>query len=117
MRLQVIISLCLVASKAIMAGYTNGAYVVGRIFSQNNIVFFGLKSYSIPQGTKTCDFYGTQFKFDATSPNGKVFYSTLLQAQATGQPVDVWFFDDRPAVATNCEPDNVANIYGVGLSR
>jgi hypothetical protein len=96
--------------------YFNGGAVAR--MNQNGfatgIVMFGLAT-SVPN---TCLWYGTQLVFDATTVQGKMMYTLLLTAKATGKAVDVYYYQSStPGTdqTNGCTTSTMAVVTDVGF--
>lgn len=66
----------------------------------------------------TCNYYGYQFKFDATTEAGKNMLSMLLTAQQAGKTVQVWYTPStNPGTDHNsgCTQAQMAVLTAVGI--
>jgi hypothetical protein len=103
------------------AGEYAGSLTVGRMFfsagpGTQTIILFAVT----PPPSQTCSYYGVQFQFDTSTPQGKSWYALLLTAKATGKPIDIWY-ENSTTPGTNetngCTPSTVSVVDAIGLSN
>lgn len=82
----------------------------------NSTIFFGV---STPP-SDTCDYYGRDFTFDATTEGGKNMLSMLIAAYMADKKVDVWYAPSSLPATTEksgCNPNTIAVMTQVGFSE
>jgi hypothetical protein len=110
--LLIILSLGLVISKYVSAGYRGQLQVTA--IHGSDLVYFGTNIQPIG----TCSFWGRYFVIDTRYNAGKTMMSMLLVAQSTKARIDVWYTKSpvpNTDQATGCTPDNVSKLTNIGL--
>ena len=85
-----------------------------KMVSGNGTVFFGVGS----RPSDTCHYYGTDFKFDATTVSGKNMLMQLLLAKSKGLKVHIWYNGSSAPGKTHsngCTESKLATVYKIGL--
>ncbi len=68
-----------------------------------------------PQPAHTCMLAGAyEFKFDATTHQGKIFLSLLLGAKLTGKQINVWYRDHTDGEP--CTDGSLSVVTGVAVN-
>ena len=69
--------------------------------------------------SNTCDYYSWDFRFDATTDEGKNMFSMLLAAQMSDRPIEVWYTASSAAEgateSNGCSKGTMAVIYDVAV--
>jgi hypothetical protein len=71
-----------------------------------------------PYPTKTCSWWGVQFRFDGTTTQGKNLYAMLLTAKTTGKPIHIWYEDSTtPGTdqTNGCTESTVSVADSIGM--
>ncbi len=78
-------------------------------------IMFGIDS---PPSATTCDNWGRQMRFNATTPAGKNMYSMLLTAIASKRKIDLWYSKStKPGTnrLTGCGLEQLAIVTAMGI--
>ncbi len=114
-RMSFLLAACCCAPYCAAASEWVGYQSLARMNTSGNFVEFGVGSTP----AQTCSYYSDQFRFDATTPNGKNMYALLLLVKETGQPLDIWY-EDSAAPGTNqtngCNESTMSVVDNVGIS-
>ena len=104
---------------AIMALSSPGqaAYLAGQIPSMifgASTVKFGVDS----PPSDTCDYHQRQFRFDATTVEGRNILSILLAAKMAGKQINIWYNPSTNAGTdkdTGCTESHLAEVKEIGI--
>ncbi|MBI3540848.1 MAG: hypothetical protein HY073_01715 [Deltaproteobacteria bacterium] len=84
--------------------------------SDGNFVYFSATTQPNGGGSRppnTCLLAGAyDFKFDATTPKGKIWFALLLSAKMTGKRISVWYTDSSNG-ANPCADATMAVSTGI----
>ena len=96
------------------AGYTTGK--IKRYYNGGNDIFFGLEG-QVDQNS-ICTYFQEHFRFDATTPEGKTMFATLMASKLADRPIAVWY-QESTLPGTNhengCNSNNMAVMTSIGL--
>lgn len=109
----VLLSNCTVALAG--AAYAGNVNILRLRLDSASQVYFGLN----PQPQNTCSNWAESIKLDASTPDGKLLYSTLLAAKAASKEIAVWY-NESTAPGTNestgCTGDTIAVMTGIAIN-
>src|SRR5579872_1813229 len=81
-------------------------------------------AFGVPSGTalpaQTCSYWGVEFQFDTSTPQGKSWYAMLLTAKATGKPIDVWYENSSTPgkdQTNGCTYATISLVDAIGFSE
>jgi hypothetical protein len=104
MKSKIVALLLLICSPAALAG--SGSGLVTHIEAYQNAVIFSTGNIS---GTPACN-TASQWVIDASTSQGKIAYTLLLTAMASGKTVSVWGSNACPSWWNNAEFPNSVTI-------
>lgn len=89
------------SSNLAVADYVGGS-TISKLYGAKNMRF-GVDNASTQN---TCDYWGRQFIFDATSESGKNMFTIIIAANMAGKKVDIWF---TPSLSPDTDQDSGCN--------
>jgi hypothetical protein len=112
-----LMSVCCCTALPAFAGFVSHQSL-DRFNTDGNFVLFGVGD--VAPAADTCTYYHDQFKFDASTAQGKNMLALLLLVKETGQPLDIWYEpSSAPGTteANGCGEFTLSIVDNVGVSQ
>lgn len=114
--IRIAVAISLVSFSSLSWADFAGNLQIQKLFG-NSKILFGVNT----PPPSTCDYFGRQFQFDATTEGGKNMLSILLAARMSGESIDIWYTPSstpNTTEDTGCNPNNsIAVLTQVGFSK